>query len=44
MAIDDVTFTVSFVADQVAPSSDSSDAGQEVRIAVDQQAPPRPHM
>ncbi|MGA4980312.1 hypothetical protein [Streptomyces cinereoruber] len=38
MAIDDVTFTVSFVADQVAPSSDSSDAGQEVRIVVDQQA------
>ncbi|MGW8992770.1 hypothetical protein ACWGRF_22955 [Streptomyces zhihengii] len=37
MAIDDVTFTVSFVADQLAPSSDSSDSGQEVRIAVDQQ-------
>ncbi|MFH9263930.1 hypothetical protein ACH4KN_06640 [Streptomyces sp. NPDC017546] len=44
MAIDKVSFTVSFVADQVAPSassapSDSSDSSEaDVRIAVDQQA------
>ncbi|WP_156722034.1 hypothetical protein [Streptomyces apocyni] len=40
MVIDDVTFTVSFVADPVAPSAPAapSQVGQDVHIAVDQQA------
>ncbi|MFH8443274.1 hypothetical protein ACH4D3_18815 [Streptomyces sp. NPDC018026] len=39
MAIDDVSFTVSFVADQVAPSAPASgQVAEDVRIAVDQQA------
>ncbi|MFH8533265.1 hypothetical protein ACH4GE_33135 [Streptomyces tendae] len=40
MAIDDVSFTVSFVADPVAPSAPaaSNRAGEDLYIAVDQQA------
>ncbi|MFE9499072.1 hypothetical protein [Streptomyces collinus] len=40
MVIDDVTFTLSFVADPVAPSAVSApgQVGEEVPIAVDQQA------
>ncbi|POX36234.1 hypothetical protein C3486_34665 [Streptomyces sp. Ru73] len=38
MAIDDVSFTVSFVADQVAPSAPASgQIAEGVRISVDQQ-------
>ncbi|MFF0561738.1 hypothetical protein [Streptomyces sp. NPDC004266] len=40
MVIDDVSFTVSFVADPTAPSASSTpgQADDDVRIAVDQQA------
>ncbi|MFC9057249.1 hypothetical protein ACFTXB_04225 [Streptomyces sp. NPDC057074] len=41
MAIDDVSFTLSFVTEQVAPSAPASASGQvkeDIRIAVDQQA------